>query len=127
MDFLPVLAFALVTAVLLTAIRPLRQEMAVLLSLAAGACLLALAVGRLRGVVQTVAGMAARAELNPVFLQTALKVVGVCYLAGFAAQVCRDAGEGALAGKVELVGKAAILVLALPVMVAILDMMLRLF
>jgi stage III sporulation protein AD len=71
--------------------------------------------------------LAARANLNPFFLQTVLKVVGVAYLASFTAQICRDAGESAIAGKVELVGKVAILILALPVMWAILDTMLKLF
>lgn len=127
MEVLPYLALGLVTVVLLVTLRPLRPELATLLTIAAGALLLALVLGRLRTIVQTLAEMAARAQMQPGFLQTALKAVGVAYLAGFTAQVCRDAGEGALAGKVELVGKVAILLLALPVMWAVLDTMLRLF
>ena len=127
MEVLPFLALGLMIAVLLVTLRPLQPELAVLLSIAAGALMLALVIGRLRTVVQTLTEMAARADLHPRFLQTALKAVGLAYLAGFTAQVCRDAGEGALAGKVELVGKVAILLLALPVMSAVLETMLRLF
>ncbi len=43
-----------------------------------------------------------------------LKALGVCYLTQLGADCCRDAGETALAGKVELAGKAAILLLSLP-------------
>lgn len=127
MEVLPFLALGLLITVLLVTLRPLQPELAVLLSIAAGALMLALVIGRLRTVVQTLTEMAARADLHPRFLQTALKAVGLAYLAGFTAQVCRDAGEGALAGKVELVGKVAILLLALPVMSAVLETMLRLF
>ena len=42
------------------------------------------------------------------------KSLGVCFLAQFAADSCRDAGENALASKVELAGKISILVLSLP-------------
>jgi stage III sporulation protein AD len=126
-EVLPFLALGLLITVLLVTLRPLQPELAVLLSIAAGALMLALVIGRLRAVVQTLTEMAARADLHPRFLQTALKAVGLAYLAGFTAQVCRDAGEGALAVKVELVGKVAILLLALPVIWAVLETMLGLF
>ena len=127
MDLLPLLALGLLAAVLLVILRPLRPELAVLLSITTGACLLALVLGKLQTVLRILTEMASKAELNPLFLQIALKTIGVAYLAGFTAQVCRDAGESAIAGKVELVGKVAILMLAMPVMWAILETMLRLF
>ena len=42
------------------------------------------------------------------------KTLGICFLAQFAADSCRDAGESALASKVELAGKISIVILALP-------------
>jgi len=53
-------------------------------------------------------------------------VMGVAYLAGFGAQICRDAGESSLGIKLELAGKIIILFLAVPIMVAIMEMILRL-
>ena len=55
-------------------------------------------------------------------LQAMLKVIGVAYLAQFASDLCRDAGEGAVAGKVELAGRVLILALCLPVLAAILEL-----
>ncbi len=127
MEVLPYLALGLLAAILLAVLRPLQPEFATMLTIVSGAVLLTAVLGRIRAVVQTMAEMAARAELQPIFLQTALKVVGVAYLAGFAAQVCRDAGETAMAGKMELVGKVAMLLLAMPVMWAVLNTMLKLF
>ena len=43
-----------------------------------------------------------------------LRTLGVTFLTQFAADACKDAGEGALASKVELAGRVSILVLALP-------------
>ena len=42
------------------------------------------------------------------------KALGLCWLAQFAADSCRDAGESALASKVELAGKTAVLLTTLP-------------
>lgn len=127
MDLLPYLGLAILATVLLVLLRPLRPEVATILSLAAGGLMLVSVLGRLRAVLGTMAAMAARAEIQPFFLQTVLKVIGLAYLAGFTAQICRDAGEGAIATKVELVGKVAILLVGLPVVWAVLETMLKLF
>lgn len=50
-----------------------------------------------------------------------LKILGVAYLAEFASVICRDAGEQAVAQKVEFAAKVIIAVLALPILVAILE------
>ena len=127
MDLFPYLGLAILVTTILVILRPLRPEIATLLTLAAGGVILVGILARLRTVLQAMAAMAARAEIQPFFLQTVLKVIGLAYLAGFTGQVCRDAGEGAMAAKVELVGKVAILLAGLPVIWAVLETMLKLF
>ena len=50
-----------------------------------------------------------------------MKSTGVCLVAQFAADCCRDAGENALAGRVEFAGRVAVLVLAMPLVRALLQ------
>lgn len=50
-----------------------------------------------------------------------MKSMGVCLVAQFAADCCRDAGENALAGRVEFAGRVAVLVLAMPLVRALLQ------
>ena len=45
-----------------------------------------------------------------------LKATGVSILTAATADICRDVGEGALAGKVELAGRVAILLFCVPMM-----------
>ena len=52
--------------------------------------------------------------------------MGIAYIAEFGAQVCKDAGEGSIAAKIELAAKILVVVLALPIIVAILESILRL-
>ncbi|NLA05696.1 MAG: stage III sporulation protein AD, partial [Firmicutes bacterium] len=61
------------------------------------------------------------AGINLVYLQTLLRVIGIAYLAEFGAQVCRDAGEGSIASRVELAAKVIILVMAVPVIIEIME------
>ena len=42
------------------------------------------------------------------------KAVGICLLTQLAGDVCRDSGESSIASKIELVGRTAILLTAMP-------------
>lgn len=122
---LPFVGIALVATVLLTLLRIERPELAVLLSTAVGVILFLLIIDRLGQVIHQFQGLTAKAGVDPFYLKTVFKVIGIAYITGFAAQVCRDSGEGALALKLELAGKVAILILTVPVMTAVLQMLLR--
>ncbi len=57
--------------------------------------------------------------IDSYYLSLMLKIIGVAYIGEFAGQLCRDAGQSALAMKIELVAKVAILLLALPIIAAV--------
>lgn len=125
MDIGAFLGIALLAVVLLSVLRQSRPELAVLLSMVVGIIIFLRLVGRLRELVGVFEFLAAKAQINMLYLETVFRVMGVAYLTGFGAQICRDAGEGTLALKLELAGKIIILFLAVPVMVAIMEMVLR--
>jgi stage III sporulation protein AD len=127
MDILFYLGLCLVAVVLLSVLRQDRQEFAVLLSVLVGVLILTRLSGRLAELLSAFRYLAVQAQISQVYLETIFKVMGVAYLAGFGGQICRDAGEGALGLKLELAGKIIILFLALPVMVALLEMIFRIF
>ncbi len=52
--------------------------------------------------VQTLAN---EAHVQTVYVETILKIIGIAYIAEFGAQISKDAGQGAIAGKIELGGK----------------------
>lgn len=119
-------ALALVAAAMLVVLRQQRPEMALLLSLAAGTLLLTLALREMAPSLVALADLASRAGAEGYYLDTVLRVIGIAYLADFGAQVCEDSGERSLARKVELAGKALIMVLAIPLVGAVLEVVLRL-
>lgn len=124
MEMLQVLGLAVAAGVVLVVLRQQRPEMALLLSVATGVVLFTLVVGRLLAVVQTLETLGSRARIDVAYLGTVLKIIGIAYLADFGSQVLTDAGERAVAAKVEMAGKVLILLLAVPILVAILQRLL---
>lgn len=115
MHIFQLVGIGLTATVLATVLRPNAPQFAMLISVLAGMILLMMAVRNMDGVVQSLSSLASSAKVNHSFLTTVLKIIGIAYIVEFAAQVARDAGEGALGGKIELAGKIGIIVLAMPI------------
>ncbi len=126
MDVLQFVAIGLIATVLIVVVKSQRPEMALLLSIAAGVILFLLVLGKIGAIIDIIRDLADRAGISMVYLGTILKIVGIAYIAEFGAQICRDAGEGAVATKLEFAAKILIMVLAVPIVVAVLQALLKL-
>ncbi|NLW59248.1 MAG: stage III sporulation protein AD [Firmicutes bacterium] len=127
MEILLFFGITLVSLIFIIILRREYEEYAVLLSALVGVVILLRLIGRLTELIQVFTYLAQKARVQPDYLATIFKVLGVAYLSGFGAQICKDAGESALGLRLELAGKIIILFMAVPVMVAIFEMVLRLF
>lgn len=116
-----VVGLGLIAALLALILKEHRPEMALQVSLVAGAVIMLLVLNRIVEAVQVITETAVAAGINLVYLQTLLRVIGIAYLAEFGSQLCRDAGEGSIATRVELAAKVIILVMAVPVIVEIME------
>lgn len=67
-----------------------------------------------------------RADIDDRYIGILFKAVGVCYISQFACDICRDSGENALAAQAELAGKAALIVLAMPLIEELTDIVVSL-
>lgn len=125
MEIVQVVGLGLIAALFVLILKEYRPEIAMQVSLIAGVIILLLVVNRMVGALQVITETAVAAGINLVYLQTLLRVIGIAYLAEFGAQICRDAGEGSIASRVELAAKVIILVMAVPVIVEIMESVLR--
>ena len=56
------------------------------------------------------------------YFKVALKALGIGYVTGFAADICRDAGQTSLASITETVGRCGIFLLSLPLVLNVVDL-----
>lgn len=114
MNVVGIAGAALVAAILAVTLKRYNQEYAVIISIIAGVVILVEILLNVTPAVQQIAGLLSGVGLSQGYGLILFKALGICFLAQFAADSCRDAGESALASKVELAGKISILVLSLP-------------
>lgn len=71
---------------------------------------------KLSEIIFMIKKLASHAGVEFVYVETMLKIIGVAYIAEFAAQITKDAGQEGLAAKMELAGKVVILSMAVPIL-----------
>nr|WP_304285209.1 stage III sporulation protein AD [Clostridium paraputrificum] len=125
MMILKVISFALVALFLYLLFKDKRGDLAALILLAAGVVIFIYCISQVSEVVNFLKTIADKAGIDTVYILIVLKILAIAYLASFASEICKDAGAGSLASKVEFSGKMFILVLAIPILMAVLDSILQ--
>ena len=116
MNVLGVAVFAIVAAILALTLKQYSPQIAVVGSVGAGVLLFGYIAASLLPVLQEVLSISLLSEGVAENIGTLFKCRGVCYVVQLAADSCRDAGQQAIASKVELAGKVTVLALALPML-----------
>lgn len=121
MDILKIVMVGILAAVLAVILREERPEIAVVVSLVTGLVIFVFLITKLNSVITILKYFASKANIDVLYFSTILKVIAIAYITEFGAQICRDAGEGTIASKIELAGKVLIMVVAIPILAALLD------
>jgi stage III sporulation protein AD len=81
-----------------------------------GIVILLSVISAFREVKDTITDLFSYSGVDVGWLSLLLKALGIGYLCGFASDLCRDVGETALSGYVELAGKMMIVILSFPLL-----------
>lgn len=121
MEMTALIALCIITALLALTLRGQRPEFAMLLSLGCGIFVLLALMGQMKeimtGLEKIMSGLSEQSDLTAIIL----KALGICIVAELGSQCCRDAGEAAIAAKVELVAKAALVLMSMPVFTSLME------
>lgn len=126
MNIFQLAGFALVTTFLTITIKKVAPELAIYIPLIGGAIIFFMMAGNLYAIIKLLEEMSDKLHLDNGYLNLILKMIGISFVAEFAADICKDSGETAVAKKIEFSGKVIILFLAIPVITALLQTVLGL-
>ena len=107
-------AAGLVGAVLALILGQYRPEFRMLVTAAVALLLMAMVLEQLSPVLEQLRSTMELTGLTGDYAAVLFKAVGICLLTQLAGDVCRDSGESSIASKIELAGRAAILLTAMP-------------
>ena len=120
-----IIGIGLVALIIIILLKQYKPEFAIYISLLAGVLILLLVMDQLTQVISLLQSLASKASINSTFLAILLKITGIAFLAEFAVSVCKDAGEGAIANKIEIGSKIIIIAMSIPIISSLLEIILK--
>lgn len=122
MDIFRIAAIGLCGVLISAIVKSYKPEFATYVVIATVLIIFSIVIYKLTSVFEFLGEIYNQISYGKNFFPIIIKVLAVAYIADFTAQICRDSGESAIAGKVELAGKVMIFYLALPVLMAVMDL-----
>lgn len=106
--------FGVAASLLALVLRREKEDYAVLIALAAGILVFAYIIAQVLVVVDFIEGILEKLSFDADYMWALFKMLGITYIAEFAANICRDAGYQSIAGQIEVFAKLSIVALSLP-------------
>jgi stage III sporulation protein AD len=122
MGIAQITAAGITAAILSLTIKSRAPAFAALVGLAAGIAMLLGLTPILSEAIGAFSEFAGRVDADASYLYIILKITGIAYITEFGAQICADAGESAIASKIEMGGKALIVIASAPIFMSLLDL-----
>ncbi len=107
---------ALVGMMLAVIVGEMRRDLALWITVVTGIVLFLFGVGKFEAVADMLGELTDYVGIHDTYIVIVLKMMGIAYLSDFTASVCRDAGQGTIAGQVDFFGKISMILVSLPVL-----------
>lgn len=115
MEITTIIGVGIIGTILAVTVKNYRPEIGICISLATGILILCQAAKGLGDITSKVVEICESAGIDRGFFGASVKVICIAYVTQFASELAKDAGEGAIAKKLELAGKTLVLVSIVPV------------
>lgn len=121
MDIVKIIGIAFLALIIIIILKQYKPEFVIYVSILAGALILLMSMGKLTGIITLLQNISSKTAINGEFLSILIKITGIAFLTEFAVSVCKDAGETAIATKVDMGGKIIIIAISIPIISALLE------
>ena len=121
MDIIKIVGVGLVAVIIITVLKQYKPEFTVYISICAGAIILGFVMTRISAIIQLLTELSNKISDTNGFLKILIKITGIAFLTEFAVNICKDAGESAIASKVDLGGKVIIISMSVPIISELLE------
>jgi stage III sporulation protein AD len=97
----------------------IRREYGYMVAVAASVLILSYGLSKISIIVQEMRSFEETIGIDHEYVTILLKMTGIAYIGQFAVSLCRDAGQGAIAGQISMASKISMLIISIPVLEAL--------
>ena len=124
-DVIKIIGIGLLALIIIVILKQYKPEFAIYVSMIAGVLILVLSIQKLTGIINLLQSLANKTYINKSFLNILLKITGIAFITEFAVSICSDAGEKAIASKIEIGSKVIIIAMSIPIITSLLELVIE--
>ena len=125
-NVIKIIAIGFVAVISIIIIKQYKSEFAIYISIVAGIIILYMIIDQLENIIDLLKSISEKSGISSEFLGLLIKITGITFLTEFAISICKDAGEGAVASKIEIGSKVVIISMSIPIISNLLEVVLKL-
>lgn len=119
MSVLKVAAIAVCGVLLAMILKNVKSELSVLISLAVSVVIIFYIAAKISGIISELGQLEKFISVSREYIEILIKVIGITYVTQFATDICRDNGDTAIAGQIEIFCKITIAAISLPIVLSL--------
>ena len=124
-EIIKIIGIGLIALVIVVILKQYRSEYTIYVSIIAGVLILFFAMEKLSGIINLLQSISDKTYINKQFLGILLKITGIAIITEFAVSICTDAGEKAIASKIEIGSKIIIIAMSIPIVSSLLELIIE--
>lgn len=121
MDIIQIVIFGIIASILYIVLKDVNPSFAFILLLITGIIIFLVIFGKIGSILKLIESLGEKANVDDMYIGTILKIIGIAYIVELGANITKDAGLGSVAAKIELAGKVFIILLAIPIITAVIE------
>ena len=121
-----IIAIGLISLIIIIILKQYKPEFTIYIPMIVGVIILFIVINRLEGIINILKSISIKSGINNQFLELLLKITGIAFLAEFAINISKDAGETAIASKIEIGCKVVIVSMSIPIFSSLLEIITKL-
>lgn len=124
-EIIKIIGIGLTALVIIIILKQYKPEYAIYISIIAGIIILLFSMEKISGIINLLQSISNKTYINKPFLTILLKITGIAFITEFAVSICSDAGEKAIASKIEIGSKVIIITMSIPIITSLLELIIE--
>ena len=121
MTIFKIIGFGIIAVSLIIILKNQKPEIALICVIASSIIMLAFIFDELKSVISVINSLILNSSIDSSYIKIILKVIGISYLVEFGKDISKDAGESAIANKIEMAGKVIVVSVSIPVIASLIE------
>lgn len=123
MDIAKLIGIGVSGAIAAIILKEYKPAFAVIIGMITSAVIFFFSLTEIRYVFDVIDTISQHLSLDSSYIKTVIRIIGISYLTCFGSEICRDAGQNAIAQKIDFAGKVIIIATSIPILTSVLNLL----